>query len=203
MTEEIEDDVDDDLEDEVQSYTDDEWEEMMIPVVIDAVLDGRLPSTAIEFEHAFQAGLELGLVVECEGTESGFALSRDLEAVEEFAEGLALAQEESEAAEGDLELGSTESIGRAAYQAGMHAATGRTAVKRLATRASVGIQKLARRVKVGAKRAVGSTIRKNPGTAAAYAGTVLGGGVVGGAIGRATKNPLHADAERRSGASNN
>ena len=79
---------------EPEEVTEDELQDAISEVILEAMLDGRLPCPDdVEFSHLVQVGLELGLVVDC-GEEGApdLQLSRDVELIE----GLMLSQEQEE-----------------------------------------------------------------------------------------------------------
>jgi hypothetical protein len=185
-----------------EELTDDDWQQLMEPVVIEAMLDGRLPCPDEEFEEALAAGFELGIVVETEN--GGLALARDLE----VAEGLALAQQSQRG----LALASVGSgakyagnfaraFGGGNVGAARTAATGMKAFKRAAAKSIGRARTYARE---GAARAghIAKTVARDP-FATGYLGAVGGAhlgyrtGRLDERSGRRTRSPLVSDAARR------
>lgn len=183
------------VEDDESEYTPEEWQEMMTPIIIEAMLDGRLPCGEVELSHAIEAGLELGICVE-DDSEHGYVLSRDLEIAEE----LQLAHEQAEAEGLQLGVGSVLHRGQALVQQGARAVgrTARRAVNAAKSGYAGGGMLPSRGVITHAGRAAGQAargIRNN-------AGALAVGGAAGFAAGRMSNrnngvNPLVASAERR------
>jgi hypothetical protein len=191
-------DEDEDIDD--NDISDEELDDLMFPIVVEAILDGRLPSSDVEFSHATQLGLELGVVV---NTAQGIALSRDLES------GLELSNYAKN-------FDKIRGFGKSLHATGMRGGAKRLMARtrgRMATAgraaADLSNQTLGRLQSHGAtvamhtkkmygsaKAGVTNHLAKNAGRYAA-GGAFAGGAAVGIGAGRMSKNPLHADAEKR------
>lgn len=147
-------------------------EDLVLPVIVEAILDGRLPSTDEELQEVAQLGLSLGVVV---NTQNGLALSRDVEQ-----SGLAL---------GASTIGFSPSMVKASLGArfGKKLAQGKGMLQRAGK--STGAYLAANSRKLGTVAAGGAAI-----TAATYAGvrstTSKGNN-------NPSKSPLVANAEAR------
>ena len=187
---------------EEEGYTDEDLEELMIPIVVEAILEGKLPSTDVEFAHARELGLELGVVV---NTTSGLALARDVES-----QGLELGY----AANFDKIRGFGKSLHATGLRGGIKRTIARTkgraatvgrgatdfanrAMGRLAdagTTASANAKQMYGAAKQSARTmgtVAGKHVYQNRGRLGAVAGLGVG-------LNIPHSNPLHADAERRS-----
>ena len=196
----IEDDDDDDEFDEddydAGDIDADEMDEYVLPVIVEAILDGRIPSDDIEFAHATQIGLELGVVVE---TQNGLALSRDLEqgglALSAYAKGFDKIRGfgkslHATGMRGGMKRRVARTMGRA--KSGMREAGNRFAATDFGNRTIGRLNQAGATISAKTKMAKRAAFR-NRGKIGLGAGAVAGGAAMS-----SRRNPLTADAERRS-----
>lgn len=187
-------------EDDFDELTDDQFNEMLMPVIIEAMIDGRLPCPDVEFENVLGAGLELGIVTQFE--DGSLALSRDVEFQEQLDEqvGLALSQnQQQQNANGTLAL-ARQAVRKNNVNPGASGGTGAVQSKRYGSGSGAGAPSSGSASATGfngkARFSSGMPNHGNVGKPVAGTG-VKALSSKGGGGGKSGHNPLVADAESR------
>jgi hypothetical protein len=154
-------------------------DDLMLPIVVEAILDGRLPVDDEQFQEAAQLGLSLGVVV---NTNKGLALARDC------------------VDQNGLALGYAENFDKIrGFGKSLHAPTVGRTIKRSVAKLKGRVATVAR----GAQAVGGSTskfLKANSKNVAFVGGALAGGAALRAAMrghGQQNPSPLVANAEAR------